>query len=183
MAGMGAGLTRLAEDAGLTVRVAAVCYRVRDLELEFLLVNTTSGKWTFPKGRLEPRMTGSETAALEAWEEAGAKGSIEEDFFSSYIDYKRSLGNDVRTRELVVAAYLMEVHSTVKPQESGRNPRWFSAKEAKKQLAGGRPSKYSVQIAAIVDMAVERLAAKHARILASRRPDVRPRIAPSRQLS
>ena len=108
MAGMGAGLTRLAEDAGLTVRVAAVCYRVRELAVEFLLVNTTSGKWTFPKGRLEPRMSGSETAALEAWEEAGVKGRIEADFFSSYVDYKRSLGSDARTRELVIAAYLMD---------------------------------------------------------------------------
>jgi len=180
MAGMGAGLTRLAEDAGLTVRVAAVCYRVRELAVEFLLVNTTSGKWTFPKGRLEPRMTGSETAALEAWEEAGVKGRIEEDFFSSYVDYKRSLGSDARTRELVIAAYLMEVQSTVKPQESGRNPRWFSAQDAKKQLANGRPSKYSTQIATVVDAAVEKLAVKHARMLAARPADVRQRTLPAR---
>lgn len=181
MAGMGAGLARLAEDAGLTVRVAAVCYRVRNLNVEFLLVNTSSGKWTFPKGRLEPRMTGSETAALEAWEEAGAKGRIEEDFFASYVDYKRSLGSDSRTRELVIAAYLMEVHTTVKPQESGRNPNWFSPQEAKTQLANGRPSKYSIQIASIVDAAMEQLAVKHARMLASRsRTDGRQRIAPAR---
>lgn len=180
MAGMGAGLTQLAEDAGLTVRVAAVCYRVRGLTVEFLLVNTSSGKWTFPKGRLEPRMSGSETAALEAWEEAGAKGRVEEEFFASYLDYKRSLGNDPRSREVVIAAYLMEVHTTVEPRENGRNPNWFSHHEAKKQLSSGRPPKYSIQIASIVDAAVERLAVKNSRMLARSRSESRQRVAPSR---
>ena len=41
--------------------------------VEFLLVNTSSGKWTFPKGRIEPTLSASESAAREAWEEAGAR--------------------------------------------------------------------------------------------------------------
>ena len=35
----------------LPLQVAAVCYRRRGTDFEFLLVNTTSGnKWTLPKG-------------------------------------------------------------------------------------------------------------------------------------
>ena len=49
--------------AGLPVQVAAVCYRVRGSFLEFLLVNTSAGKWTFPKGRIVPGLSGSESAA------------------------------------------------------------------------------------------------------------------------
>jgi 8-oxo-dGTP pyrophosphatase MutT (NUDIX family) len=149
--------------------------------VEFLLVNTSSGKWTFPKGRLEPTLTGSETAALEAWEEAGARGRIEEDFFAYYLDSKRTLGHDSRTREVMIAAYLFEVHTTVKPGEAGRNPNWFNAQEAKKQLASGRPSRYSEQIAQIVDAALEKLAIKHARPLPGwHGAEVRRRLASSR---
>jgi|GEM_PF-1532007 len=181
MARMCAGLRRLAETAGVPVQVAAVCYRVRELKVEFLLVNTTSGKWTFPKGRLEPTLTGSQTAALEAWEEAGAKGRVEGDFFASYLDAKRALGHDSRTREVMIATYMLEVHTTVKPDESGRNPNWFTPQEAKKQLANGRLSRYSEQIARIVDAAMERLAIKHARPLpAWHGAEMRRRAAASR---
>ena len=163
MARTNAGLTRLTEDAGLPVQVAAVCYRVRELSVEFLLVNTSSGKWTFPKGRIEPSLSGSESAALEAWEEAGAKGRIEEEFFGAYLDSKRALGHDSRTREVMIAAYMFEVHTTVQPRETGRNPNWFTPQQAKRQLAAGRPARYSVQIGKIVDAAVEALTVKRAR--------------------
>jgi hypothetical protein len=39
-------------------QVAAVCYRVRNDEIEFLLVRTRgTGRWTFPKGSAEPGLT------------------------------------------------------------------------------------------------------------------------------
>ena len=60
------------------VQVAAVCYRHTAFSLEFLLVNTSAGKWTFPKGRLSPWLSACEAAAREALEEAGARGEIDE---------------------------------------------------------------------------------------------------------
>ena len=51
-------------------QVAAVCYRVADGGIEFLLVQTRGGRWTFPKGGVEPGLTRAQTAALEAFEEA-----------------------------------------------------------------------------------------------------------------
>jgi len=155
MARILAGLKRLASRTNLPVQVAAVCYRQSDSSVEFLLVKTSSGKWTFPKGRLSASMTPSQSAAREAWEEAGVRGQIAERHFGSYLDSKRTLGSEVRTREFRIVTFLLEVHTTVDPEENGRKPTWFAARTAKRCLAEGRPSVYAKQIASIVDSAVE----------------------------
>jgi len=150
-------------------QVAAVCYRTNGASVEFLLVNTSSGKWTFPKGRLEAALTASESAAAEAWEEAGARGSIELESFGLYLDTKRSLGDSQTVRELTIAAYLMEVHTAVPPQESGRNPSWFTPQETRRKLCESRAEKYSASIDKIVDAAIHRINAGFAsRQLSSR---------------
>jgi len=59
------------------VHVAAVCYRVRGGEPEFLLVRTRNGHWTFPKGRVDQDATNADAAAREAYEEAGVRGSVD----------------------------------------------------------------------------------------------------------
>ena len=163
MARIFARLAQLRATDGLPVQVAAVCYRVNASSVEFLLVNTTSGKWTFPKGNLNRGLSPSESAAREAWEEAGVTGRIAERHFGSYLDTKRALGHDARTREVQIVAYLLEVHATGEPPENGRNPRWFPSHDAKKQLAEGRSPRYATQIADLIDSAVRRLAAEHTR--------------------
>jgi len=160
MARIFAGLTRLTAPSDVPVQVAAVCYRLDGPSVEFLLVRTSSGKWTFPKGRINPSMTAKESAAGEAWEEAGARGRIAEKHFGYYLDTKRALGHDDRTREVCIFAFLLEVNSTVNPEEPGRKPTWFSHREARKNLAEGRASAYANQIARVVDAAVERLTAR-----------------------
>ena len=132
-------------------KVAAVCYRRAGSGLEFLLVNTASGKWTFPKGNIEPHLGASESAALEAFEEAGVKGWISDHHFDCYRHDK----GDV---EHLVAAYLMLVRQMSTPQESYRNPTWFSVEEAKRKLAKRRSEKYALEFARVVDRAVEMLA-------------------------
>jgi 8-oxo-dGTP pyrophosphatase MutT (NUDIX family) len=79
-------------------QVAAVCYRVRNDAhngtIEFLLVRTRGGgRWTFPKGSAEPGLTQAQAAALEAFEEAGVHGRIEEASFARY-RRKRDDGRD-----------------------------------------------------------------------------------------
>jgi len=53
------------------IQVAAVCYCRKAGSTRFLLVRTTSGRWTFPKGRLEDGLSRAQVAALEAFEEGG----------------------------------------------------------------------------------------------------------------
>jgi 8-oxo-dGTP pyrophosphatase MutT (NUDIX family) len=145
-------------------QVAAVCYRVRGFTVEFLLVNTSAGKWTFPKGRIDPSLSSSESAEREALEEAGARGQIEVAHFGWYVDTKRALGHDNRTREILVAAYMLEVDSTEPPEERDRNPTWFTPQEAKRKLSERRAPKYCNQISALVDVAVKRVAGSESRL-------------------
>jgi 8-oxo-dGTP pyrophosphatase MutT (NUDIX family) len=159
------------------VQVAAVCYRRTSLSFEFLLVNTSAGKWTFPKGRLSPWLSHSEAAAREALEEAGVSGEIQESCFAHYLDLKRALGHDNRSREILIAAYLLEVQSLSTPHEAGRNPTWFSPQEARERLAELRPSKYSRELGRIVDAALRSLGQTGRKLLPSRRETSRRMIA------
>src|SRR5262249_48942695 len=115
---------------------------------------------TFPKGNVSPSLSPQESAVREAWEEAGATGRIAQRHFGSYLDTKRALGHDSRTREVQIVAYLFEVHTTEKPPESGRNPSWFPSHEAKKEWGEGRSRQYAAQIADVIDSAVRHLAAE-----------------------
>ncbi len=144
----------------LPLQVAAVCYRRRGPAVEFLLVNTNGGnKWTFPKGTPEPTLSHSQAAEREAWEEAGVSGHIEPRHFHLYLHSKGVFWKPPGVREFVVKAFLMEVEQTGPTHEPDRNPTWFSADDAKKTLAKGREVKYAKELQAVVDRAVEHLAA------------------------
>jgi len=141
-------------------QVAAVCYRERGAGLEFLLVRTRgSGRWTFPKGNAEPGMTHAQAAALEAFEEAGVHGRIEEVSFASYVARKRALNSAAQAVEnkLTVNAHLCEVLRLGSPKESNRKRTWFSAEDARQQLQRGRKGEYGDELARVIDRAVERI--------------------------
>ena len=145
-------------------QVAAVCYRVRPSGIEFLLVRTNSGHWTFPKGGAEPGLTHAQAAALEAYEEAGVHGRIEEVSFARYVRRRRGdLRDSAKTadksaeKEFAVQAHLCEVSRLEPPQESNRNPTWFSAEKAKRRLREGRTPDFGAELARVVDRAVSRI--------------------------
>jgi len=142
-------------------QVAAVCYRVRRAGIEFLLVQTRgSGRWTFPKGSAEPGLTHAQAAALEAFEEAGVHGRIEEASFARYRRKWRDGENHASRSdksETVVNAYLCEVFRLSPPQESKRNRTWFSVEDARRRLRDGRNSDDGAELARAVDRAVERI--------------------------
>ena len=90
-------------------QVAAICYRVRGTVIEFLLVQTRGERWIFPKGSAEPGLTHAQAAALEAFEEAGVHGRMEETAFTRYVRRKRANNGDSTSVELTVHAHLCEV--------------------------------------------------------------------------
>lgn len=141
-------------------KVAAVCYRVRG-GIEFLLVQTGKGRWIFPKGSAEPGLTHAQAAALEAFEEAGVHGRMEEASFTRYVRRKRGEARNSAARsaakETVVNAHLCEVLRLVPPQEADRNPTWFSAEKAKRRLQEDRPPDFGAELARVVDRAVSRI--------------------------
>lgn len=150
------GSSRVAKS--LPLQVAAICYRRRAANVEFLLVNTNGGnKWTFPKGSTDPRLSHSQAAEREAAEEAGALGTIEPRHFTLYLHSKGVFWQPAGVQEFVVKAFLMEVHQMRKPDESGRKPTWVSPEEAKRRLAKGREVKYYHELEAVIDRALERI--------------------------
>ena len=138
-------------------QVAAVCYRISKRGLEFLLVRTRGGRWTFPKGSVESGLTHAQAAALEAFEEAGVHGRIEEAAFARYIRIKPGRDRHAPQIEIVINAHLCEVSRLAAPEEAGRNPTWFSAEKAKRRLHQDRPADYGDDLARIVDRAVARI--------------------------
>ena len=140
-------------------QVAAVCYRIRRSGIEFLLVQTRGGRWTFPKGGIEPGLTHAQAAALEAFEEAGVHGRMEESSFTHYSRKRADIRGSSRSpkRELVVNAHLCEVLRLGPPQESNRNPTWFSAQRAKRRLQEDRKPEVGAELARVVEFAIARI--------------------------
>jgi 8-oxo-dGTP pyrophosphatase MutT (NUDIX family) len=136
-------------------QVAAICFRVRGSDIEFLLVQTGKGRWIFPKGGAEPGLSHAQAAALEAFEEAGVHGRMEEASFTSYVQRKR--GRMRRVTELSVSAHLCEVLRLVPPPELNRNPTWFVASKAKKRLRDDRAPAHGADLARVIDRAVARI--------------------------
>jgi 8-oxo-dGTP pyrophosphatase MutT (NUDIX family) len=149
--------------------VAAVCYRIRGTEIEFLLVRTRKGRWTFPKGGLESGLTHAQAAALEAFEEAGVHGRIEEASLARYRRKKRANGKE-SAAETLVHAYLCEVLRLGPPQELHRNRTWFSPHQAKAQLRGERDPENGAELARVVDCAVSRIQRVRSPVRASADP-------------
>ncbi len=129
-------------------QVAAVCFRLGRDGVEFLLVRTDRGKWTFPKGGAESGLTHAQSAALEAFEEAGVHGRIEEARFASY----RAGRNGA-----AVHAHLCEVVRLSRPQESDREPTWLSPEKAKRRLSRDRAPEIAKELVRVVDLAVVRI--------------------------
>ncbi len=141
------------------VQVAALCYRHGAGLTEFLLVRTSSGRWTFPKGRLEDGLSYAEVAALEAFEEGGVEGKVHPRPVGKYLHRKESLRG--ASKDVTVLAFILEVKKSALPAESHRTPRWFSATEAKLRLANRRPEKYLRGMERVFDSALQQIARKH----------------------
>jgi 8-oxo-dGTP pyrophosphatase MutT (NUDIX family) len=139
-------------------QVAAVCFRIGKGAIEFRLVRTRGGRWTFPKGGLESGLTHAQSAALEAFEEAGVHGRMEEACFARYVHRKcGGKRRRAKRRELVVHAHLCEVLWLSRPKESHRKPKWFFPDRAKRCLQQNRAPECAAELIRVVDLAVARI--------------------------
>jgi len=142
--------------------VAAICYRVAGEEVQFLLVRTHTGRWTFPKGRVEGDPSRAAAAAREAFEEAGVFGRVESKPIGSYLHSKQE---NLHSDEHVVDAHLCEVVSLVPPEEVHRDPTWFDPAKAKRRLCENRKPKYATELSNVVDRALEHIQLRHRRTI------------------
>ena len=93
--------------------------------LEVLLVTSRNGKrWIVPKGIVEKELSPAQSAAKEAWEEAGVRGVVRTAAVGRYAYEK--WGGTCR-----VEVFLLEVEEMADDwPESERERRWVSAAEA-----------------------------------------------------
>jgi 8-oxo-dGTP pyrophosphatase MutT (NUDIX family) len=137
-------------------QVAAVCFRILSTGIEFLLVRTRRNRWTFPKGGIQAGLSQAQSAAIEAYEEAGVHGRIEEAAFAQYM-IRKSGNNGAGQGFHLVHGYLCEVLRVGEPEEPNRNPTWFASAKVKRRLAEGRSAESADELGRVVDRAVARI--------------------------
>jgi 8-oxo-dGTP pyrophosphatase MutT (NUDIX family) len=103
-------------------------YRVRDGKTEVLLItNRKRQKWVVPKGGLCKGMSAPDSAAKEAWEEAGVVGQVDTHKLGFYQYRKR--GNTYR-----VNLFLLPVDTVLEdwPEAQQRERQWLEVHQAVK---------------------------------------------------
>lgn len=120
--------------------VAAVCYKIDDDGLQFLLVRTSRGRLVFPKGKVYPGEATSVAAIRYAEDEGGVSGRPE---ILDTMQF-RHLKEDAGTEQNVVAHIIRRTRD-FPIDEKFRDPMWFSTHDAEAALKNGRTAKYSAQ--------------------------------------
>ena len=110
---------------------AALCYRVHNDETQILLVTSRqSGRWIIPKGWPMEGETPAQSAATEAYEEAGVEGKTYNVCLGLYSYTKIMDGTD--DLPCAVSVFPVKVKKVLKsyPEAKERRRKWFSVKKA-----------------------------------------------------
>ncbi|WEK49127.1 MAG: NUDIX hydrolase [Candidatus Kaistia colombiensis] len=105
-------------------------------EIRVLLVTSRErGRWLFPKGWLAPGRSAPESAATEAFEEAGVIGDIDRQALGSY-NYAKIL-SDQTSVDCIVTMFALRVRGTLLQwRERGeRKRRWCHLSEAAEMVS------------------------------------------------
>lgn len=115
---------------------AALCWRMHRGRVEVLLITSRdTGRWVIPKGWPVAGKSPAESAAQEAWEEAGVRGQEGQEALGLYT-YDKLRG----TKEALpcaVSVYPLRVEELAArfPERKERRRRWFGADKAAKLVA------------------------------------------------
>ncbi|MEL6564346.1 MAG: NUDIX hydrolase [Pseudomonadota bacterium] len=110
---------------------AALCYRVKGDKVQVLLVTSRgTGRWILPKGWPINNKTPSESAAQEAWEEAGVIGRPDPRPLGLF-SYVKTTGAEAGW-PCVAMVYAVRVKSLESdfPEAGQRKRKWVSRKKA-----------------------------------------------------
>lgn len=128
---------RFAADPAAAVRrqCAALCWRMEaDAPQILLITSRDTGRWVVPKGWPMPGLSPARTAAREAFEEAGVRGTVDERSLGCF-GYEKVLGQGA-ARGLrvacVVAVFPLRVEGLEDdfPEAGQRQRAWFAPAEA-----------------------------------------------------
>ncbi|MGD2116809.1 MAG: NUDIX domain-containing protein [Chromatiales bacterium] len=110
---------------------AVIPYRINNNCLEILIISSSKNKhWVVPKGIADPGHSLQESAAKEAFEEAGIEGQVDAKALGNYSYPKWGASCDVTVYPMLVERELTDQQW----QEDHRKRQWVSAKQAIKRL-------------------------------------------------
>ncbi|NEX45785.1 NUDIX hydrolase [Pseudotabrizicola algicola] len=116
---------------------AALCWRMHRGHVQVLLITSRdTGRWIVPKGWPISGKTSAETAAIEAWEEAGVRGAMDADQPLGIYGYDK-----IRTpRKAIpcrVSVFALRVAMLAEkfPERKQRRRKWFDARKAARKVA------------------------------------------------
>ncbi|MDO6590139.1 NUDIX hydrolase [Loktanella sp. D2R18] len=116
------------------VQFAALCWRMRKGKVEICIVTTrTTGRWILPRGWPMHKHTPAQSAATEAYEEAGIRGDAIDRCLGAYSYVKPLKSGDA---PIIVMVYPVRVRKELRkwPEHGQRKRKWLSPKKAAKKL-------------------------------------------------
>lgn len=163
------------ERIALPRRSGVIPYRWLDNQLHILLITSrTDGRWIIPKGRLDPNLTAAESAAREAYEEAGVEGRLSPQSLGTYVHHRGSDLQEVEVYELEVRRILEDW-----PEKQERRREWFPVDAAQLCVDSSRLTAmilalrtrldWSNSIDSLRSVAIENVSMEHAALRS--RPD------------
>lgn len=114
------------------VQFAALCTRQTDAGTEVLLITSRdTGRWIIPKGWPIDGLDGAETAAQEAWEEAGVEANMVEKNPFGHFTYDKIL-KDGSAQPVLTSVYRVAVRALADefPEIGQRKRNWVTPKTA-----------------------------------------------------
>jgi predicted phosphate transport protein (TIGR00153 family) len=95
-----------------------------------LITSRETGRWVVPRGNPIRGLTGHESAAVEAWEEAGVRGALSEGPIGAYRYSKVKRSGRAVPTDVTLYAMAVEKELFAWPERPERNRRWFAQAEA-----------------------------------------------------
>lgn len=116
---------------GTKKQYAALPWRHTGAGREVLLISSRdTGRWVIPKGWPIKGLTPAETAAREAYEEAGLGGQVSKKPIGEFEYGKRLNNGKVQPTKVEVFAFEQMVQHPDWPEQGQRRLQWFSVPEA-----------------------------------------------------
>jgi phosphohistidine phosphatase len=110
---------------------SVIPYRLRDGKPEILIISSSKQKhWVVPKGIKDPGLSAQDSAAKEAWEEAGVEGRVVESAIGNYAYEKWGATCTVDVYPMEVTRMLPEKEW----EERHRGREWVSPEQAQQRL-------------------------------------------------
>lgn len=127
---------RILTPSGRLQQVAALVYRFKKDKLQILLITSRgTGRWVIPKGWPQVGRTLAETAACEAYEEAGIYGELFPHPIGQF-DYCKNDLPPERLNKFTVSVFLLRFLEQAEswPERDQRNCLWINPVEAAERV-------------------------------------------------